>query len=101
MKFVYCTCNVSVREPLLKELERNRVEEYQVVEDLMAKPLKGDPRFNTSVWPGYNSAILMQFADDRKAEEVLAVLKKFNATAYNQNELVTVCMWTLDAYFSE
>jgi len=101
MKIVYCTFNVSVREPLTKLLEEKNVQEYQLIEEVLARPLKAMPRFNTPVWPGYNSALIMQFRDDQQANNILEVVKEFNRNAYNENEHVTACMWTLDAYFSE
>lgn len=99
MKMIYITCNVSVREPLLKMLEKNDVKDYQVIEQLTAKSIKGDPRFNTPVWPGYNSAIFIQFNSDDRAKEIIKELKEFNQNAFNDNELITVCSWTLDDYF--
>lgn len=99
MKMIYITCNVSVREPLVKVLEENNIKDYQIIEQVTAKSIKGDPRFNTAVWPGYNSAILMQFSDDDRAKEIMQVLREFNSKAFNDNELITVCSWSVDDYF--
>jgi hypothetical protein len=82
-------------------LEDNQIKDYQVIEQVMAKSIKGDPRFNTSVWPGYNVSVFMQFSDDQKAKAVLQEIKEFNRKAINDNELVTACSWTLDDYFFE
>ncbi|OFX22023.1 MAG: hypothetical protein A2041_13555 [Bacteroidetes bacterium GWA2_31_9b] len=101
MKMIYVTCNVSVREPLLKMLEQNDIKDYQVIEQLIAKNIKGDPRFDTAVWPGYNSAVLMQFSNDEQAKEIMQKIREFNGRAFNENELVTACSWTIDDYFYE
>jgi len=101
MKMLYITCNVSVREPLINMLEESGVEDYQVIEEVPAKNVKGVPRLNTAVWPGHNSSILMQFSGDEKARYILRKVKDFNRDAYNDNELVTACMWSLDEYFYE
>ncbi len=101
MKMIYVTCNVSVREPLLKMLENNNIKDYQVIEQVTAKSVKGEPRFNTAVWPGYNSSIFMQFSDDNRAKEIMQLIKDFNKTMFNENELITACSWTLDDYFYE
>jgi len=98
---IYVTCNVSVREPLLKMLEQNDIKDYQVIEQLIAKNIKGDPRFDTAVWPGYNSAVLMQFSNDEQAKEIMLKIREFNGRAFNENELVTACSWTIDDYFYE
>jgi hypothetical protein len=99
MKMVYITCNVSVREPLIKLLENNNIKDYQVVEQVIAKNIKGDPRLNTSVWPGHNTSIFMQFSDDSRAKEIMQIVREFNHKAFNENELVTACSWSLDDYF--
>ncbi len=99
MKMIYVTCNVSVREPLLKVLEENKIKDYQVIEQVTAKSIKGDPRFNTAVWPGYNSAIFMQFSDDKRAKHMMQILRDFNSKAFNDNELITACSWDIDDYF--
>lgn len=98
MKLIYCTCNVSVLEPLLKAIEEVGVESYQVVEQLTAKNRIGDDRLNTPVWPGYNSSLIMQITDDHMAEIVMARIRQFNKNAFNTSELVTACMFTMDDY---
>jgi hypothetical protein len=101
MKMIYITCNVSVREPLINMLEKNEVKDYQIIEQVPAKNVKGEPRLNTAVWPSHNSSIFMQFSDDDRARQILDRIREFNQGAYNDNELVTACMWTLDDYFYE
>ncbi|MFC2104177.1 PG0541 family transporter-associated protein [Bacteroidota bacterium] len=101
MKMIYVTCNVSVRESLLKMLEENNIKDYQVTEQVTAKSVKGEPRFNTPVWPGYNSSIIMQFSNNERAIEIMQKIKEFNKKAFNDNELITACSWTLDDYFYE
>jgi hypothetical protein len=82
-------------------LEEKEVTDYQIIEQVPAKNVKGDPRLNTAVWPSHNSSLFMQFSDDERAKEILGYIKEFNKDAYNENELVTACMWTLDDYFYE
>ncbi|HKL08572.1 MAG TPA: hypothetical protein VJ896_07345 [Bacteroidales bacterium] len=101
MKMIYVTCNVSVREPLLKMLEEHKITNYQIIEEVPAKSVKGDLRLNTAVWPGYNSSIFIQCIDDEKVKEIMQNIKSFNQKAFNENELVTACSWTLDDYFYE
>jgi hypothetical protein len=82
-------------------LEEQKIKDYQVIEQVPAIPVKGDPRLNTAVWPGYNSSILIQFSDDDQAKEMMQKIKAFNQKAFNDNELVTACSWSLDDYFYE
>jgi len=102
MKFIYCTCNVSVSERITALLEANQVHDYQLIDRVIAKNVIGDPRFDTAVWPGYNVTITMQFSNDEKAALVIDILRQFNSeSAFNNDELLTVCSWTLDTYFYE
>lgn len=101
MKMIYVTCNVSVREPLINMLEDHSITDYQIIEQVPAKNVKGSPRLNTAVWPSYNSSIFMQFSNDEDAKEIMQLIRDFNKEAYNDNELVTACMWTIDDYFFE
>ena len=98
---IYVTCNVSVREPLINMLEDNSITDYQIIEEVPAKNVKGSPRLNTAVWPSHNSSIFMQFSDDEDAKEVMQLIRNFNKEAYNDDELVTACMWTIEDYFFE
>lgn len=101
MKMIYVTCNVSVREPLINMLEDHSITDYQIIEQVPAKNVKGDPRLNTAVWPSHNSSIFMQFSDDEDAKDIMQLIRDFNKEAFNDNELVTACMWTIEDYFYE
>jgi len=101
MKMVYCTCNVSVLEQLTAELRKHRVCAYQTIREVTGISVRGEPRLNTPVWPGYNSAVVMQFSDDERAAEIIQTIRDFNSRALNDNELVTCCSWKLDEYFYE
>lgn len=99
MKFVYCTCNVSKKEEVIKKLESGGVQDYQIIDEVPARPLQGDPRLNTAVWPGYNCIIVMQFSDDEAADNIMKRLKTMNAEAENKAELITACSLPMDDYF--
>jgi hypothetical protein len=100
MKFIFCTCNVSVSERITSLLEANEVRDYQMADRVIARNVKGNPRFDTPVWPGYNVTITMQFGNESKAAEIVSLLRKFNKeSAFNDDELLTVCSWDIDDYF--
>jgi hypothetical protein len=100
MKFIYCTCNVSVSERVISLLEENGVNDYQMADNVIARSVVGNARFNTPIWPGYNVIITMQFSNDEKAVQIMEVLRQFNReTAFNEDELLTVCSWNMDDYF--
>jgi hypothetical protein len=52
MKFIYCTCNISRKTRLLVKLEAKGEHDYQIIDQVAAKPLRGTPRLNNAVWPG-------------------------------------------------
>lgn len=100
MKFIFITCNVSVSERIISLLDENNVSDYQVADHVTAKNILGDPRFDTAVWPGYNVMITMQIDEDQKAGTILGILKQFNRdSSSNEEELLTVCSWSMDNYF--
>ncbi|HKK67202.1 MAG TPA: hypothetical protein VJ946_03285 [Bacteroidales bacterium] len=101
MKFVYCTCNLSKKEEVIKTLENAGILDYQIIDEVPAKPMLGSPRLNTAVWPGYNCIILMQFSDDKAADNIMIRLKTMNAEAENKAELITACSLPMDDYFYE
>lgn len=98
MKMIYCTCNVSVVDTIIETLESLDILDYQVFNHVNVKNVKGDPRLNTPVWPGYNAAIFMQISDDEKVKSVIGILKEYNKNRFD-DELVTVCTWTIESYF--
>ena len=99
MKFIFCTCNVSIMERITDLLDKNEVNNYQISDHIIAKSVKGAPRFDTPIWPGYNVNITMQFSDKDKSDKVIDVLRKFNKeSVYNNDELITVCSWEMDNY---
>lgn len=100
MKFIYCTCNISILERVKELIENAEVRDYQIIDKVTAKSVKGQPRFNDAVWPGYNIIISMQIADDKKAETVLKTLQNFNKEiAFNEDEYITACSWNMENYF--
>lgn len=88
MKLIYCTCNVSILDALVKKVDEIGVDSYQIIEKVLAKNEKGDSRLDTAVWPGYNSAVIMQIQDETKAKAIMETIREFNKSAFNENELV-------------
>ncbi len=100
MKFLFCTCNVSMLERVTNLLESYEVNDYQIGDKVIAKSVKGDPRFDTAVWPGYNVTVTMQIVDSGKSEAILKILRLMNkANEANIDELLTVCSWEMENYF--
>ncbi|MEA3447551.1 MAG: hypothetical protein U9Q98_03755 [Bacteroidota bacterium] len=96
MKFIYCTCNTSMKNRLVETLEANGVHAYQIIDEVAAKPLHGNPRLNNAVWPGYNTIINMQISDNNKAASVMDILRHFNKTATTDAERITACSLPVD-----
>jgi hypothetical protein len=100
MKFIFCTCNVSMLERVIGLLEANEVNDYQVTDKIITRSVKGAPRFDTAVWPGYNVNITMQITDNTKSATILNLLRNYNNdNGSNDDELLTVCSWEMDNYF--
>ena len=101
MKMVSCVCNVSVLTQVLSMLDEDGVKGYQVVNNVTGKNVKGDPRMDTAVWPGYSALVMMPFEHDADAHSVLQKMKDFNKQAVNDDELLTCYSHSLDEFFSE
>ena len=101
MKLIYCTCNVSMLETLVEVIEEEKISEYQIIEQVLAKSRRSEPRLNTPVWPGYNSAAFMQVNDEEKVTHLVNHIKAINSSAFNPAELITLCIWKLDDYIFE
>ena len=43
MKLIYCTCNVSMLETLVEVIEEEKISEYQIVEQVLAKAGAANP----------------------------------------------------------
>jgi len=100
MKMVYITCNVSVKERVMGQLEACGVRDFQILDHAEVKNKLGSPRYDTDVWPGFNIVFLMQISDESKVIGLISKLKEFNQKeAFNESELLTVCSWSLDDYF--
>ena len=95
---VYITCNISVQEQLLEVLENQEIRDYQIIDEVTVKNKIGPPRFNNAVWPGYNSAILIQISEKEKVERLMERLREFNRNAYNKEELLVAATWDIDDY---
>jgi len=81
-------------------LDTNDINNYQVADKIIAKNIKGAPRFDTAIWPGYNVTITTQIEDNEKAAKLLDLLRDFNKkNSSNCDELLTVCSWEMDQYF--
>ena len=99
MKMIYLTCNISILSEVIKILEENQVRDFQVIKEATGRSVKGNPRLNTPVWPGYNAVVIMPIPDDEKANSIINIFKKFNKKTFNEDELITCCSWSLENYF--
>jgi len=95
MKMVYCTCTISTLIKLKEIFDEVGVDNYQIIEEVTGKNVKGEPRLNTAVWPGLNS-IMMSQVEEATAAKLVLKIRAFNTRAFNDNELISYCTWTLD-----
>ena len=94
MKMIYCTCDVSMLEILLRLLEEQHAEEFQVFDRVIARNRKGEPRLDTPVWPGYN-AVVMVPADEKKFAGLSEAILNLNREMKSENEQITIYSWDL------
>ncbi len=92
---IYCTCDVSMLDSLLRALEAMKVEEYEVYDKVVAKSRKGDPRLNTPIWPGYNASVMVSLGDEQ-AGEVIRRIQQMNREVISENEWISVYSWEVE-----
>jgi hypothetical protein len=90
-----------VQEKLVEIIEECDISEYQLIDQVKAKSRKADPRMNNPVWPGYNSAVVMQVVENDKLEGIARKVRDYNSNVYNSSELITFCAWPATHYFFE
>ena len=97
MKFVYVSCNISKLEQLTEEIRNLGIKTFQIVEDTAGSFEKGNPRMNTSVWPGTNAVIFLQVTPE-KCKELLSAVRRMNTEIVNENERILAASWECEDY---
>jgi hypothetical protein len=100
MKFIYCTCEVSMLERLTNILELIEVYDYQIIDSSNAKNvLKGSPVHPDQLSVN-NITVTMQIPDSIKSKMILNIFRNINKeNAAEPEKLLTVCSWEMDNYF--
>ncbi|MBO4441258.1 hypothetical protein J5834_03995 [bacterium] len=97
MKFVYISCNISKLEQTTEEIKNLGIKTFQIVEDTAGSFEHGNPRMNTSVWPGTNAVIFLQVTPE-KCRELLATIRRMNTEIVNENERILAASWECEDY---
>jgi len=98
MKMIYCTGNIEILEDFHETLEEQGVENYQIIDRVLAQSENSQPRFDTPVWPGYNFSVLIQVKDNERAKSLIKLINNFNTDASRDSELITYCSWSLEKF---
>jgi len=93
MKMVYCIFNVSVAEEMRKILDKVDAQNYQIIDNVLAKTENSDPRFNTPVWPGFDRVATIQMEE---ISELVAEIKAYNSSEEDANEQILVYAWDIE-----
>ncbi len=95
MKMIYCTYNVSVSEEIQKILDKLKIQNYQIFENILAKSGEAAPRFNTPVWPGYNNSLLVQMESERLVMDYINSIQDYNLSTDDKNEVISCYSWEI------
>lgn len=96
MKIIYIVVNVSNLEILISKIKTIGFTDYQIIEKISSVSSKGNPRLNTSVWPGFSSGVLVQTNDHVKTETLLDVIRQHNAERFNDEEIIKAYVWNVE-----
>ncbi len=97
MKLIYTTMNISRLDPFIEILEKRSFSSYQIVEQVQGRQFTGDPRMNTSVWPGHNSIVYIQ-CESENAEKLLEIIREMNRGLINESERILAMTFTCDDF---
>lgn len=97
MKINYLSFNISELEEIEDLLIQNEINQFQVIDRVLARSKSGTPRMDTSVWPGYNSVIIVQSSLD-ETEKLHKLVVDFNNNTINPDERIIFCSLSLDKY---
>ncbi|MCB5250168.1 MAG: hypothetical protein RBS16_06855 [Candidatus Cloacimonadales bacterium] len=95
MKVMNIACNISSVSHLVKMIDDEKINFYQLFEQVSGKLPKGEPRLNNPVWPGLNNSVFLTCTQEQ-CENMKQKIKEFNQNAYNDNELIYYNTWTVD-----
>ncbi len=100
MKFIYCTCNVSMLEKLTSLLELIEVNDYQVTDSTNAKNIMKYTSLQMPLATMNNITIAMQIPDSIKSKMILNIFRNINKeNAAEPHKMLAVCSWEIDNYF--
>ncbi|HEC68253.1 MAG TPA: transcriptional regulator [Candidatus Desulfofervidus auxilii] len=77
MKAILIFYHVEYDEDLMAILEKTGIKCYSKLERVLGKGKHSEPRLDTSVWPGFNSALIIATEEEEKREKFLEELKKY------------------------
>lgn len=101
MKIIYVVVNVSNLETMVSKINMIGLTDYQIMEQISSVSSKGNPRLNTSVWPGFSSGVFIQTEDQHKAEVLLDIIRQHNAERFNDEEIIKAYVWNVEMAVSE
>jgi hypothetical protein len=92
MKMFYLVCNISSLQQIQEIVDTSGCRDYQILDRVTGKMKTGEPRFNDSVWPGYNAVVIGRIEPDGLDKLKTAILR-FNDEIVNENERATLTVW--------
>ena len=97
MKMIVCCCNISVINELRDILNDEKIDNYQIVDQVTGKCVRGLPRLNTAVWPGMNTLTLC-YLEKSAADRLVEAVKRHNASFTSDDEAIMVAGWEIDTW---
>lgn len=96
MKIVYVVLNISDLDKFIETIHALGFREYQIIEQLLSCGALGNPRMNTSVWPGYSAGIIIETQDEEKLAQLLKHIKQHNENRMHDEEIIRAFVWNAE-----
>ncbi len=101
MQIIYILVNVSILESFMETIKSCGLNDFQIIEKMLSVSSYGNPRMNTSVWPGFSSGILIQTDEDDKISVLLNEIRHYNQNRLNDDEIIKAFVWKTDQFITE
>lgn len=81
------SCDISYLDDMLQHISKLGLSNYLIIDRVLGKSPQGEPRLDSSIWPGYNAMIIIQVTED-EAEQLKTLILRINQESLTDLEYV-------------
>ena len=81
------SCDISYLDYMLQHMSKLGLSNFLILDRVLGKYPQGEPRLDSSIWPGYNAMIIIQVTED-EAEQLKTLILRINQESLTNLEYV-------------